>query len=135
MTKEGGFNGRTNKLVDSCYSFWKGSIFNMLYMADKNLSNGMELLYDPLSLQAYIIFACQNSKGGGLIDKPGKYPNLFHTNYATTGLSLSQECQIENCNIALNTDLDKVFEKINPIYCTNDEKVKQEIKYYAEHNK
>ena len=134
MNKEGGFNGRTNKLVDSCYSFWQGSIFNMLYMADKNLSNDNELLYDQLSLQAYIIFACQNSNGG-LVDKPGKYPDLFHTNYATAGLALSQKCQIENCNVALNTDLDKVFEKINPIYCTTDEKVKKAIKYYAEHNK
>ena len=132
MIKEGGFNGRTNKLVDSCYSFWQGSIFNMLYMADKNLSNEMELLYDQLSLQAYIIFACQNSKGGGLIDKPGKYPDLFHTNYATAGLALSQECQIEKFNIILSNDLNKVFEKINPIYCTTDEIVKKAIRYYAE---
>ena len=25
MRVEGGFQGRTNKLVDSCYSFWQGS--------------------------------------------------------------------------------------------------------------
>jgi protein farnesyltransferase subunit beta len=135
MTKEGGFNGRTNKLVDSCYSFWQGSIFNLLYMANKNLSNDMELLYDQLSLQAYILFACQNTKVGGLCDKPGKFPDLFHTNYATAGLALSQECQIDNCKVELNADLDKVFEKVNPIYCTTDEKVKQAIKYYAELNK
>ena len=131
MIKEGGFNGRTNKLVDSCYSFWQGSIFNLLYMADKNLSNDMELLYDQLSLQAYIVFACQNTHTGGLVDKPGKYPDLFHTNYATAGLALSQECQIENCNVVLNSDLDKIFEKVNPIYCTTDEKIKKAINYYA----
>ena len=135
MTHEGGFNGRTNKLVDSCYSFWQGSVFNMLYMADKKFSNDMELLYDQLSLQAYIIFACQNTNGGGLVDKPGKSPDLFHTNYATAGLALSQECQIDNCKVALNVKLDKVFEKVNPIYCTTDEKVKKAIKYYAEKNK
>lgn len=27
---EGGFNGRTNKLADGCYSFWQGSLFSML---------------------------------------------------------------------------------------------------------
>eukprot|EP00798_Chlamydomonas_sp_ICE-L_P013781 gene13781-19689_t len=27
---EGGFNGRTNKLVDGCYSFWQGGLFNLL---------------------------------------------------------------------------------------------------------
>lgn len=25
MRYEGGFQGRTNKLVDSCYSFWQGA--------------------------------------------------------------------------------------------------------------
>ena len=127
MTKEGGFNGRTNKLVDSCYSFWQGSIFNLLHMADNNLSYDNELLYDQLSLQAYILFACQNTKGGGLVDKPGKYPDIFHTNYATAGLNLSRE----NCKAALSSDLDKIFEKINPIYCAIDEKIKKAINYYA----
>lgn len=28
VDKLGGFNGRTNKLIDSCYSFWVGAIFN-----------------------------------------------------------------------------------------------------------
>ncbi|GLI65989.1 hypothetical protein VaNZ11_009681 [Volvox africanus] len=27
---EGGFNGRTNKLVDGCYSFWQGAVFPLL---------------------------------------------------------------------------------------------------------
>ena len=27
---EGGFNGRTNKLVDGCYSFWQGGLFPLL---------------------------------------------------------------------------------------------------------
>ena len=27
---EGGFMGRTNKLVDGCYSFWQGGLFPML---------------------------------------------------------------------------------------------------------
>lgn len=27
---EGGFMGRTNKLVDGCYSFWQGGLFPLL---------------------------------------------------------------------------------------------------------
>jgi hypothetical protein len=27
---EGGFNGRTNKLVDGCYSFWQGAVLPLL---------------------------------------------------------------------------------------------------------
>lgn len=30
MSFEGGFQGRTNKLVDGCYSFWQGSTFALL---------------------------------------------------------------------------------------------------------
>ena len=30
---EGGFNGRTNKLVDGCYSFWLGGAFPIVYRA------------------------------------------------------------------------------------------------------
>ena len=33
MIQEGGFQGRTNKLVDACYSFWQGSIPAMLAIA------------------------------------------------------------------------------------------------------
>mmetsp|Transcript_14818 Transcript_14818/g.28535 ORF Transcript_14818/g.28535 Transcript_14818/m.28535 type:complete len:481 (+) Transcript_14818:69-1511(+) len=29
---EGGFNGRTNKLVDGCYSFWQGGVFPLISM-------------------------------------------------------------------------------------------------------
>ena len=31
MRLEGGFQGRTNKLVDGCYSFWQGGIFPLLH--------------------------------------------------------------------------------------------------------
>ena len=134
MINEGGFNGRTNKLVDSCYSFWQGSIFNLLKMGDENFSYDNELLYDQLSLQAYIVFVCQ-SKKGGLVDKPGKSPDLFHTNYATAGLSLSQECSLDNCSVSLSKELDDEFEKINPIYCAPDENVKKAIDYYRNKNK
>ena len=132
MTKEGGFNGRTNKLVDSCYSFWQGSIFNMIYMGDNKFTYDMELLYDQLSLQAYIIFACQNTKFGGLADKPQKFPDLFHTNYASAGLSLSQECLIENCKVELNSNLENVFEKINPIYCVPQDRLVKALKFYKD---
>lgn len=30
VDKLGGFNGRTNKLIDSCYSFWVGATFNVI---------------------------------------------------------------------------------------------------------
>ena len=35
---EGGFNGRTNKLVDGCYSLWQGGVFPLLQMQRPLLS-------------------------------------------------------------------------------------------------
>lgn len=55
---EGGFNGRINKLVDSCYNFWMGATFEMIDIALKgqgNIRNG-EWLNNQLALQAYSIF-------------------------------------------------------------------------------
>lgn len=34
---EGGFNGRTNKLVDGCYSFWQGGLFALLQQLPQHL--------------------------------------------------------------------------------------------------
>ena len=31
MKFEGGFQGRTNKLVDSCYSFWQAGMFPVIH--------------------------------------------------------------------------------------------------------
>lgn len=31
MKLEGGFSGRTNKLVDACYSFWQGAVFPLIH--------------------------------------------------------------------------------------------------------
>jgi len=37
MSKEGGFQGRSNKLVDACYSYWQGAICPLLQLAFKKL--------------------------------------------------------------------------------------------------
>jgi protein farnesyltransferase subunit beta len=134
MSKEGGFQGRTNKLVDSCYSFWQGSIFNLLAMDDeKKYTQDHELLYNQLALQAYILMCCQNLSGG-LWDKPGKPADLFHTNYATAGLALSQKCFLKDekeelkVMLSFNETLD--FNEINPIYCVSTEKVERAKNYF-----
>ena len=35
MKLEGGFSGRTNKLVDSCYSFWQGGALAITTMIER----------------------------------------------------------------------------------------------------
>ncbi|CAO3576374.1 unnamed protein product [Absidia cylindrospora] len=96
MQLEGGFQGRTNKLVDGCYSFWGAGDFPLLNaeMTRRQQSNGtrtqeMDYLFDREALQEYILLCCQ-SENGGLIDKPGKGADHYHTCYCLSGLSTSQ---------------------------------------------
>lgn len=35
MVFEGGFQGRTNKLVDGCYSFWVGALIPLIQAVEK----------------------------------------------------------------------------------------------------
>lgn len=102
---EGGFNGRSNKLVDGCYSWWQGGVFPLLDMyyahADAYLAAAVGepvtvtahskggWLFDQLALQEYLLCACQ-APGGGLVDKPGKPRDTYHTCYTLSGLSIAQ---------------------------------------------
>jgi protein farnesyltransferase subunit beta len=94
MRVEGGFQGRPNKLVDSCYSFWVGALFPLIHItltqsklspsiATNNNNNNTkdetkisllsnEWCFDQIALQKYILLCCQD-KNGGLKDKPEKY--------------------------------------------------------------
>ncbi|XP_055879773.1 protein farnesyltransferase subunit beta-like [Biomphalaria glabrata] len=91
---EGGFQGRTNKLVDGCYSFWQGATFPIVHMImctdddDQNLS-AERWMFHQEALQEYILICCQHSHGG-LIDKPGKARDHYHTCYCLSGLSVAQ---------------------------------------------
>ncbi|EGW35526.1 beta subunit of protein farnesyltransferase [Spathaspora passalidarum NRRL Y-27907] len=84
MSIEGGLNGRTNKLVDSCYSFWIGALFPML-----EIITGQKELFNRNGLAHYIL-RCAQSNHGGFMDKPGKGVDFYHTNYALCGLSVCE---------------------------------------------
>ncbi|KAG1671435.1 Protein farnesyltransferase subunit beta [Nymphon striatum] len=79
MRFEGGFQGRTNKLVDGCYSFWQGGIFPLIH----------RILSHNEALQEYLLICCQNTHGG-LVDKPGKARDYYHTCYGLSGLTVAQ---------------------------------------------
>lgn len=94
MGLEGGFQGRTNKLVDSCYSFWQGAIFPLLHEAFRQQGTEVSLpeshlWFSPEPLQTYVLLACQHPSGG-LRDKPGKSADFYHTCYSLSGMSVSQ---------------------------------------------
>lgn len=87
---EGGLSGRTNKLVDACYSHWVGNVLSILELVvNTRLGNTVENyteLWDRRKLMAYLLCCCQD-ENGGLKDKPEMYPDFYHTCYALCGLS------------------------------------------------
>ncbi|KAK9925283.1 hypothetical protein M0R45_033611 [Rubus argutus] len=156
--KECGFQGRTNKLVDGCYSFWQGGVFALLQRIPSvskeqivlpdmgkcctldsshasttssmsevgkssegtssqvdgtgdfrqeglnipfpvnfndigydfiNKSVEMKPLFHAIALQQYLLL-CTQAENGGLIDKPGKSRDFYHTCYCLSGLSVCQ---------------------------------------------
>ena len=87
-----GFQGRTNKLVDGCYSYWVGAMATMLRVP-----------FNRESLITFILSCCQEDpteegenssdsepviSGGGFRDRPGSAPDLYHTCYCLCGLAL-----------------------------------------------
>lgn len=118
----GGFCGRTNKLVDSCYSFWQASVFNILKEYNSKFSFEKNLLYDQTKLQKYLLYCCQGKNEGGFKDKPGKSNDIYHTNYSLLGLALSTNNQNfenydreEDFNYLFNWDYLEV-EDMHPVF-------------------
>ncbi len=93
MAYEGGFQGRANKLVDGCYSFWQAGVFPLIHLIMSKEGNDAlsaeKWMFDQGALQEYLLICCQ-SPGGGLIDKPGKPRDYYHTCYCLSGLSVAQ---------------------------------------------
>ena len=85
---ESGFAGRTNKLVDGCYSHWVGGCWALISAALEQ-SPPMDL-WSREGLVRYILCCCQNHRGGGLRDKPSKGPDNYHSCYVLAGLSAAQ---------------------------------------------
>ena len=100
MGAEGGFQGRTNKLVDGCYSFWQGGSFPLLHAAiqQRHRSGGEGAattrrrrarlpFFNARALLDYVMVCCQVPHGG-LRDKPGRSRDYYHTCYRLSGLAI-----------------------------------------------
>lgn len=97
---EGGFAGRTNKLVDGCYSHWVGGCWPLIEAcvngpsspgASNDPQSSIRSLYSREGLIRYILCCCQDqSKRGGLRDKPSHSSDSYHTCYVLAGLSSAQ---------------------------------------------
>ncbi|GLG96877.1 Protein farnesyltransferase subunit beta [Gryllus bimaculatus] len=121
MRFEGGFQGRTNKLVDGCYSFWQGGAFPLLHKAladEDSTCVSTNWLFHQEALQEYILICCQNSLGG-LLDKPGKPRDIYHTCYTLSGLSVAQHCFAGQEKIV--GGLQNELARVHPLYNISQE--------------
>ncbi len=48
-------------------------------------------LFNTAALRLWLLQCCQNSRGGGLRDKPGTAVDYYHTCYCLSGLAACQE--------------------------------------------
>ncbi|CAG8441404.1 1441_t:CDS:10 [Diversispora eburnea] len=150
MQVEGGFQGRPNKLVDGCYSFWVGALFPLLEVIisrqyEKKHENKerdlAQSLFDRESLQEYILIASQSPKGG-FIDRPGSSPDYYHTCYCLSGLSTSQNhvvYDVKKHKEDLNAGMRSLLwfedtEDINVVGDSDNLLVHKIIKYFYEGN-
>lgn len=133
MQFEGGFQGRTNKLVDGCYSLWQGGIFplmdHIISMKKSELKEDKQWLFSQVALQDYILFCCQHPSGG-LVDKPGKSRDHYHTCYCLSGLSIAQH---SFSNTTVRGDKNNALELTHPIFNIVLSKAEKMARYF--HNK
>ncbi|KAI0133604.1 prenyltransferase and squalene oxidase [Xylariales sp. AK1849] len=97
---EGGFSGRTNKLVDGCYSHWVGACWPLIQASlgqspesapESGSPRNSHSLYDREGLIRYILSCGQDhSPRGGMRDKPGRRSDAYHTCYVLSGLTSAQ---------------------------------------------
>ncbi|KAI0396575.1 terpenoid cyclases/Protein prenyltransferase [Xylariaceae sp. FL0594] len=97
---EGGLSGRTNKLVDGCYSHWVGGCWPLIEAAIQG-SEGVSSdgapsayagdMYSREGLVRYILCCGQDrTRRGGMRDKPPQLSDAYHTCYVLNGLSSAQ---------------------------------------------
>ncbi|XP_028596132.2 protein farnesyltransferase subunit beta isoform X2 [Podarcis muralis] len=134
MRFEGGFQGRCNKLVDGCYSFWQAGLLPLLHRAlhakgDSALSM-THWMFDQEALQEYILLCCQ-CPAGGLLDKPGKFRDFYHTCYCLSGLSIAQHFGSGDLlhEVVLGVPENRL-QPTHPVYNISPDKVVQAVMHF-----
>ena len=143
----GGFEGRTNKLVDACYSFWQGASFPLLDAAlaaptaaptaSPTASPGC--LLNARALLDYLM-VCAQCGGGGLRDKPGRQRDYYHTCYGLSGLSVAAtavnaepapDAAPSDAPAALPADWVSRLRPTNPLYNICADKVERAMAFFS----
>ncbi|KAJ9539929.1 hypothetical protein OSB04_026435 [Centaurea solstitialis] len=87
---DGGFQGRPNKVSDTCYAFWVGGVLRIL---------GANNFIDESTLRKFLL-TCQ-SQYGGFSKFPGQLPDPYHSYYGFTAFSMLQEPGLNSFDVEL----------------------------------
>ncbi|CEG45787.1 farnesyltransferase beta subunit [Plasmopara halstedii] len=129
MPFEGGYQGRTNKLVDGCYSFWQGAIPALLASeVRRRFGDIVPYQCHREQLQRYILL-CGQEISGGLRDKPGKPRDHYHTCYCLSGLSVAQYGDGRGSPVVFG-DASNLVARTHPAYNISYDKVIKAIEYF-----
>lgn len=155
---EGGYNGRTNKLVDGCYSFWVGALYNLIELAAQQCNTAQMYgdatqCMNSAALQKYLLLCCTTATGG-MRDKPGttnathhritalilttvcvwvlllvgKGADYYHTCYCLSGLSLSQHNAARHRGAQMESSI--VLQPSNVLYNVVIDAAEQGVQYF-----
>jgi len=93
----GGYQGRTNKDPDSCYSFWVGATLSLLGVFEDT---------DCPSTQSFLLEECQlPSHSGGFSKYPGAYPDMLHSFYSICWLTMmASSASSSGCPVSVGGD-------------------------------
>eukprot|EP00835_Amoeboradix_gromovi_P003303 NODE_213_length_14376_cov_0.499054.p3 type:complete len:419 gc:universal NODE_213_length_14376_cov_0.499054:10291-11547(+) len=143
----GGISGRTNKLVDVCYSYWVGSLLVKLNVfPTAAIANNDALsriypnitIYDRLQMYIKLISAAPIrdqfssnpiTQGGGFRDKPSKGVDYYHTGYGLSGMSCFQQ-KAKSLGLS-NIKEEERLEKISLIHNCEEKCVNSMQKYFS----
>ena len=82
-----GFQGRTNKVADTCYSWWIGGSLQVLGRYD--------LVSEDICRSFH--FSCQ-TKIGGFSKTPGVHPDVLHTYFSLAALQMLGDESLQSIN-------------------------------------
>ncbi|KAJ0404509.1 hypothetical protein ATCC90586_007766 [Pythium insidiosum] len=105
--QQGGFQGRCNKVPDSCYAFWNGATLDLL---------GKHHLVDIPSCRDFIL-SCQ-FPFGGLCKYPDGVPDVMHSYYSLAWLSIASNGlrrRQSKGDVSENTEEDDPFACLVPL--------------------
>ncbi|EGB09801.1 hypothetical protein AURANDRAFT_24404 [Aureococcus anophagefferens] len=128
---EGGFQGRTNKLVDGCYSFWQGGTLALVAHVRRGHTRSDEAPPGLRALQRYILLCAQVYPEGGLRDKPGKNRDYYHTCYCLSGLAASQRLYGDDASTVVYGDPGNLLHETHPVFNVRVDKVARAAAFFA----